>query len=149
MSYLGYGIDCSKDSYRYRPDAMKELWERAKNIDWVKEGYAEYCGSNELDPDDEETYTEYMESYEDALQRTYNAGTEGFIADVINTLSGTAGNPFRYRDSCIFVEATLPEDDDDRNVIPTKKRIREIFEEFVGPLVYHNSARPAWIQIND
>ena len=147
MSYFGYGVDTSRSSYCYKFDAMERLWEKAKNIDWVKIDYAEYCSDNELDPDDEETYTEYMDMYEDASLGTGNAGTEGFIADVLNTLSGAAGNPFRYCDSCIFVEATLPENDADRDKMLTTERIRKLIAEHVEPLVY--SVSPEWLLINE
>lgn len=147
MSFYGYGIDTSNtESFVLRPDAEDILWEKIRDIDWVKEDYAGFCDGIGLDPADSETYSDYMDEYEDNTLGTDNSGMNGLIADVINT--ERVDGPFYYRDSCIFVEATLPEDDDERESMITMKQIRELLTEFVGPLV-SNKLRFEWLQIEE
>lgn len=146
MSFYGYGIDTSKASFDYRSDAEDMLWEKIRGIDWVKEDYAGFCDDFDFDPADSGTYSEYMDTYEDNSLGTGNAGINGLIADVINT--ERANGPFMFRDSCIYVEATLPEDDDERESMITMKQIRELLTEYVGPLV-SNKLRFEWLQIEE
>lgn len=147
MGYFGYGIDTSKEDFKYNPDTITLLWEKAKTVSWFQSDYAEFCADWNLPPDDVETFLKYMDEYEDASLGTYNAGTEGFIANMLNALSGAAGNPFRYRDYCIFVEATIPADETEKKAMLTTERIRKIMAEYLAPLV--EGLYFEWLLIND
>ena len=87
-----------------------------------------------------------MDEYEDNTLGTDNSGMNGLIADVINT--ERANGPFMFRDCCIYVEATLPEDDDERENMITMKQIREFLTEYVGPLV-RNKLCFEWLLIKE
>ena len=131
-NYYGYGIDTSSDDFKLKPDAAKRLWEMAKNIDWVKESYQDYCFDNDLDPDGgfEE---DYIEDYED--DNTYNTGFEALLTDVINELVDPVEKPFVYDDCVIVVPATIPANDTEKASMLTQQKIREILAEYVNPLI--------------
>ena len=50
-TYYAYGIDLSKDYFKFKKNAAELLWNKAKTIDWVQEASADYCEDNDLDPD--------------------------------------------------------------------------------------------------
>ena len=62
-------------------------------------------------------------------------GLEALIADTINELEFGGELVFTYEDYILGVTAYIPEDEEDIKNYPTQKRIREIFAEYVNPLL--------------
>ncbi len=131
-NYYGYGINTSSDDFKLKPNAAKLLWEKAKNIDWLKECYKDYCHDNGLDPDGgfEENY---IEDYEN--DTTYNTGFEALLTNVINELVDPIERPFVYDDCVIIVPATIPANDTEKASMLTQQRIKEILAEYVNPFI--------------
>lgn len=131
-TYYAYGIDLSKDYFKFKKNAAELLWNKAKTIDWVQEAYADYCEDNDLDPDGG-FYDEFIDDYEN--DTTYNSGIEAFLADVINEFVDPVEKPFIMDDYILAVPATLPVNDSEKVVMLTQQRIREILADYVNPLV--------------
>ncbi len=140
-TYYGYGINTSRKCFK--PNAAQLLWEKAKNIDWVKEEYAEYL---EYNGDPEANYQDYIEDYEN--DTTCNTGFEAFLVDVINEFVDPIERPFVYDDCVIFVPATIPANDTEKASMLTQQRIREILAEHVNPLI-KGPFTIGWFQIQE
>ncbi len=127
-NYYGYGVNLSKTTFK--PNATKYLWEKAKDIDWIKEEYETYCDENELDPNT--GFVEFVEEYQN--DTTLNEGMEAFLADVLKIVN-VAEQPFIYDDFCLVVPATVPINDAEKSSMLTQQEIREILAEFLNPIL--------------
>ncbi len=144
-NYYGYGIDTSSDDFKLKPNAAKLLWEKAKNIGWIEEGYEDYCHDNDLDPNGG-FEGEYIEDYEN--EYTYNTGLEALLTDVINEFVDSVEKPFVYDDYVIIVPATIPANDAERASMLTQQKIREILAEYVNPLI-EDPVVVGWYQVSE
>lgn len=141
----GYGIIL--DDYELKPNAIMNLY---KNL---SQEYKDFLGIDESvkdmqqedsEADPEDLIEGFIEEYEN--DKYCWDGVTGFIVDWINFTEFNGRTVFRYEDYCIYVRATLPENEDERNKIPTTERIDEIIKKYVNPYLETNHT-PEWLMI--
>ena len=141
MAYEMFGIEVD-DSLNLK-DNYKEIFiknRRSKNNSF-DDLYKEYCEYNELDPDGG-FEKEFLDDYDDD---GCLCGFYGLITTLINEELGNSW--FEYEDSCVGVAATLPENDNAKNDIPSRERIAEILHDYFDDLT-DDVIEPNWLEIN-
>ena len=129
-TYMGFGLDLS--SVECKPDAAEMLWKRAQKFDAIKLKYTNFCELIDYEPGQDMTglFEEFLEEYEDDTGMV--EGFEGLLLDTLNAAAGS--KVFKYEDYCIFVEATLPKDEEARKSMMTQEMVCGLFAAYASDL---------------
>jgi hypothetical protein len=101
--------------------------------EYGKETYATYCEDGDLDPDDDQSKEDFVDSYENDTYGWY--GLEGLIVDYINDYECDHQVVFRHEDSILGVMPTIPANDEERSKILTQEQIRVILATYLTELL--------------
>ena len=129
MYTFGYG--CRTDIIKWKSDAYKTLLEMVKKDIYIKKEFEDYFKENKSKFENEVDCFEYWS--ENVFEGDTNlvSGIEGIVVELINNQYHET--VFTYEDCCIFVQATIPIDEDD--YVPTQKEIREVLAKYLNPLI--------------
>ena len=147
MTYEGFGV--ALDQAKFKPNAnvlfMNKFYLKHQ---YEKETYLTYCEDNELDPEQDESKDEFVESYNNDTYCWY--GLEGLLTDYINDHECNHSVTFRNEDYCIVVMATIPEDDAAKANMITQEQITKILQKYLSVLLNeHCACNIEWLTIYD
>ena len=129
-----YGVNLDYSGARFKKDAAVLFMNLFYLTDvYGQDAYRTYCEDGKLDPADDESKEEFVDSYEN--ETFCSTGLEQLIADYINDHVFSHETVFRYEDCVLGVEPTIPDDEEDKKRLPTKKQIQEVLAEYLNPLL--------------
>lgn len=129
MHTFGYG--CRTDTINWKDNAYDTLLEMVKQDKYLGNDFKKYYDDNISEFDTEAECFEYWVDCVYENDTGLISGIEGIIVELIN--GQYQSEVFTYEDYCIFVQATIPIDEDD--YVPTQKEIREVLAKFLNPLI--------------
>ena len=140
MYTFGYG--CRTDIIKWKPDAYKVLREMVRKDEYLEKEFETYS-KEESGFDNESDCFEYWAENVFENDTTLVSGIEGILIELINNQYHE--EIFTYEDCCIFVQATIPIDEDD--YVPTQKEIREVLARYLSPLI-EEPITVGWYDVN-
>lgn len=135
MFNIGYGVCLS--NLQFKKDAAYLLLSQHMT-DYILEQYTEMFETSDGEPAmlTAETAEAFAKDYQN--DETLAHGLPALIVDIINEERNLIRYPFTYEDQCIYIQATVPIDAEDRNAMLSQKDIQRIFAEYLQPLVEQN-----------
>lgn len=144
-----YGVNLDSNGVKFKKDAAVLFMNLFYLTDECgQETFKTYCEDEELDPADDESKEKFVDSYENESLTFCSTGLEQLIADYINDHVFNHEVVFRYEDYILGVESTIPEDEEDKKRIPTKKQIKEALITYLNPLL-EEPFHIGWYDIHD
>ena len=77
----------------------------------------------------------------------YGCGFEGLLAAFINEKEELEESWFVYRDSCLYIPARVPYDEESKNAMLTVKDIERILAQYLNPLLKNGPCSPTWVDV--
>lgn len=141
----GYGVDLG--ACKLRKDAALILMNDryAVENDNVLHEFTVFCDNYGYHTDDDEAKREFVDMYGD---ESSGCCMEGLIARFINDREFDGADYFVGRDGCLYVLATIPVDDEDRQAMPTQKEIQSLLAKYLNPLL-EEPATIDWLEVSD
>lgn len=148
MQYEGFGVALDSE-VKFKPNASVIFMDKFYlQDDYGKDVYRVYCEDGDLDPEDDASKEEFVDSYENETYCWY--GLEGLLTDYINDHDCDHTVRFRNEDYCIVVMATIPEDEQDKASMLTQDQIIKILQKYLCVLLDENSpCNIQWLTIQD
>lgn len=129
-----YGVNLDSSGAKFKKDAAALFMNLFYLTDvYGQDTYRTYCEDEELDPANDESKEKFVDNYEN--ETFCSTGLEQLIADYINVNKFGYETVFRYEDYVLGVEPTIPDDEEDKKRLPTKKQIQEVLAECLNPLL--------------
>ena len=152
----GYGIECSLVKWKsdVKEIIINELIPQTTEIarrlgQWKldKKKHKDYEGMSE-EEFDEAINDLFVEGY--AYTFNHTAGMEVLIADIINEIESldVEITAFHFNDDCLYVPASIPINDYDKEKFLTQVRIDEILSKYMS-LLADEPAEIKWHKIRD
>jgi ATP-dependent protease Clp ATPase subunit len=134
MSYFNIGYGICLDNVQFKPDAAYLLLSQHMT-DIILEQYTELFETSDGAPAmlTPQTADAFAKEYQN--DETCARGLPALIVDIINEERDFIRHPFTYEDQCIYIPATVPIDNEDRDAMLTQKDIQRILSEYLTPLV--------------
>ena len=77
----------------------------------------------------------------------YGCGLEGLLATFINVNEVIEESLFIYRDSCLYVSAHIPYDEESKKEMLTVKDIERVLALYLNPLLKNGPCSPTWVDV--
>lgn len=145
MPDKGYGVIL--DKCKFKEDAVLLLMDRALELnDEILDAYAVSCSNYGFSRDTAEAKRFFVENFTD----DYGCGSdaEGLLARVIDDADFDGAEVFVSKDGCLYVQATVPADDEEKEILPTQEEIRNLLAIYLNPLL-EEPAEICWLNISD
>jgi len=141
----GYGVDFG--ACKLRDDAALILMNDryAVENDNILHSFTVFCDNYGYHTDDNDAKIEFVDWYADEFA---GYGMEGLIARFINDKELGGADYFLGRNGCLYVQATVPLDDEDREGMPTQKEIQMLLAKYLEPLLLE-PAVIEWVEIDE
>ena len=132
---LGYGVCLSNLEFK---ENAAYLLLKHHMTDTLMDKYKETFETNDgnyamLTPTTAEIFAKEYQN-----DKTLATGLPAMIVEIINEERNLVHHPFTYEDQCIYVQASIPIDIDDKNTMLTQKDIQRILREYLNPIICNN-----------
>ena len=145
MPDKGYGVILAK--CKFKEDAVLLLMDRALELnDDILDEFAILCSNYGFSQDTAEAKRFFAESFSD----DYGCGSdaEGLLARVIDDAEFDGAEIFVSKDGCLYVQATVPADAEEKEIMPTQADVRDLLAKYLNPLL-EEPAEICWLNISD
>lgn len=145
MADKGYGVIL--EQCKFKSNAVEILMDRfALENDDILDDFAILCSNYGYYQEDAEAKRVFAESFHDR----YGCGedAEGLLARVIDDAEFDGHEIFVSKDGCLYVQAAVPANDEEKEIMPTQEEIREHLAKYLNPLL-EEPAEVLWVTISD